>query len=204
MPRDTVALPAQPSENEIRLLRSQAAGFNARSRPTAPTPPKPRGGGVTSTVVGGLLGAAAGVGAGTLLCRHDVIRYRSEEFGGETVLRFDRIDTELGGGCVGFSIGSGVVGGGLAGNLWGGSGTARRRRRYDEDRRIYERQLARWDEQRRATERLQQHELQRAQRDSLVAQNERIRAENRTIGPPRVRVEPPARLARAVLNFAER
>lgn len=203
MPRDTVALPGAPSENEIRLLRSQAAGFNPRSRPTAPTPPQSRGRSVTSTIVGGLLGAAAGVGAGTLLCRQDVVRYRSEEFGGGTIYIQDGTDTELRSGCVGVSIGLGAAGGGVAGNLWAGSGTGRRRRRYDEDRRLYERQLARWDEQRRAAERLQQYELRRAERDSLVAQNQRIKAENRTIATARVRVEPPARLARAVLNYSE-
>jgi len=203
MPRDTFPLPPLPPESELQSLGARAGNFDARSRPTPPAPPA-QGRGVTSTILGGLAGAAAGVVAGTLLCRRDVQQYESDTVAGVPFRRPAGTTTELRRGCVGFSFGGGAVTGGVAGNVWSGATIGRRRRRYDERLRIYERQLARWEDQRLATERLRELEGRRAKRERIAAQNAAIVASNRNLGPPRISIEPAVRLSRAVPNSVSR
>ena len=205
MPRDTASLPVLASDFELRNLRVQAGNFSLsrpRPRPRPPTPPT-RGSSVGSVIFGGLIGAAAGVAAGTLLCRQEVAVYTpTDTINGIPIKTQTGTERKLQGGCVGFSVGGGAAAGGVAGNMWAATGVGRRRRRYDEERKIYERQLARWEEQRRAAELLAQNDARRAERERLVARNAEIRAANEKIGKPRISVGPPTRLSRAVLNYA--
>ena len=198
MARDTVPLPAGPSEGELQALRAQARGFDARSRPVAPRPPT-RGGGARSMILGGLAGAVAGVAAGTVACRRTVDVFITDTIGDVIFTTPNGTTQETNRGCVGFSIGGGTIAGGLAGNVFSTLTAGRRRRQYEQDVRLHAAALARWEEQRRATEALRREEERRAERARLARQNAEIGAANANLGAPRVTVERPARMPRAVM-----
>lgn len=197
--RDTLPLPPGPSDMELQSLRAQAAGFQPRSRPAPPRAPA-RGTSARSVIVGGLAGAAVGLAVGTLGCRQPELVYRVVVFGNDTIRT--PVDTveKVQGACVGFSIGGGTLGGGLAGNVFAALTAGRRRRAYEEELRIHEGQVARWEEQRRATEQLRQQEARRAERLRIAARNAEITAANRSLGEPTVRATRPVRIERAVRN----
>jgi hypothetical protein len=203
LPRDTFDLPPAPADEELRMWRAQAAGFDERAQPKAPTPPG-RGSGTKSMVLGALGGVAAGLVAGTLLCQEDVITYKDSLVGNppQTVQFQTGTDTHLRSGCVAFSVGGGAVGGALVGNVWSNATTGRRRRRYDEAVQMYERELAHWNEQRRASERARNGDAARAELARILGQNAAIKEANANLGEPRVTVGAPARLSRAVPNYA--
>ena len=197
--RDTVPLPPGPSDMQLQTLRAQADGFRPRSRPAPPRAPA-RGRSARSVLVGGLAGAAVGFAAGSVGCRQNEVIYRRIPFGDDVILT--PIDTveKVQRRCVGFSIGAGAVGGGLAGNLFAALTAGRRRRAFEEELRIHERQVARWEQQRQAAEQLRQQEARRAERLRVAAANAEITAANRTLGEPTIRTARPVRLERAVRN----
>lgn len=196
--RDTLPLPVGLSEVELQALRGQARGFDARARPVAPQPPSP-GGSARSVIVGGLVGAAAGIAVGSVACRSTVDVFITDTIGDIIFERANGTRQETNGGCVGFSIGGGTLAGGLAGNVWSGLTAGRRRRVYEQELRVHERALARWEEQRRAVEQLRREEERRAERARLAARNAEIAAANRSVSAPRITVEGPARMPRAVM-----
>jgi hypothetical protein len=144
VPADTQPNPGPPSQAELVALAQDTLAYTPKvSKPIPPVPPGSRGT-LGSTIIGALVGGAAGAGIGLAACntKSPVYTNTSGGYGVQTGTK-----SSIDGGCTAAAAGGGVAIGGLVGNLIARAGHGAKVRQYQRDSSAYVIKWRYWQQQ---------------------------------------------------------